>query len=148
MTTVHSTKGLGRRRHYAPCSLQGAFNFVLCLLIASLAGCVHKPRSYKEAMLGKDQIWIAEGVLDSYKERALDLFAYPEGIDLVGYVRSLKPDTNHPVTFGFTEDGGGRVIVRVPARLTNGTPVVVESQYDYGSSTGLSRLSFTIQKER
>jgi hypothetical protein len=113
---------LGRKRHYAPCNYQSVLNLVLCLLLFSLAGCAHKPPSYKEAMLGEDQIWIAQGVLDSYKERALDLFAYPEGIDLAGYIRSLKPDTNHPVTFGFTEDGGGRVIVRVPARLTNGTP--------------------------
>lgn len=86
-------------------------------------------------------------MLGGYRERALDLFAYPECIDLVGCLHDLEVDTNHSVAFGFTEDGGGRVIVRIPALLTNGTPVLVESQYEYGGSTGqLSRLSITVEK--
>ena len=131
-------------------NIQSSLKSAALLGIVTFVGCTHNAPSYKKAMAG-DSLFIVQDVLDNNKERALRLLDSPEGIDLVGYIRRLRLDTNQPVTFGFSEDGGGRVIVRVPTRMTNGTPVLVESQYDYadGSPTGaLSGLSFTVQKPK
>ena len=114
-------------------------------------GCAHKPPGYKEAMLNDRTMFVSQGAIDQCKQRSLSLFEQPDGFNLVGYIRDLKPDTNQQATVGFTEEGGGRFIVRVPTRMTNGTPVLVETQYDYADGTGTGevvQLSFTVLKKK
>jgi len=120
----------------------------VCLLIVFVSGCACKAPGYKQSMIDEGRIFVAQSVLDTYRDRALNLFSCPDGMDIIGYFRSLKLDTNRPVTFGFTDEGR-HLIVRVPALFTNGTPVLVETQYDYSSWTGeLFRISFTVEKKR